>query len=159
MRTRSKAMVRMSNRWRAKPAPSYMDGGSPITHRGNCSQLNATHARAPIPVTRATRVSVIDVLLGAPESSITRPDSAIRVSPSGHRDSLNLLPTKSYFFLRMRLSALAARYGGPLRKGRRVLSNDGAAFTQAGSPTGRATRQDRDLSRSVDLSGRCRLSD
>src|SRR5688572_7704581 len=61
-------------------------------------------------------------------------------------DSLNLLPTKSYFFLRMRLSALAARYAGTLRRGRRVLSNDGAAFTRAVSPTGRATRQDRDLS-------------
>jgi len=60
--------------------------------------------------------------------------SAIRVSPSGHRGSLNLLPTgEAYLVLRIRLSALAARYAGPLRKGRRVLSTDGAARIRAGS--------------------------
>jgi hypothetical protein len=31
---------------------------------GNCSQLNATHPRAPIPVARATRVAVMAISMG-----------------------------------------------------------------------------------------------
>jgi hypothetical protein len=86
-----------------------------------------------------------------PESSISRSRSTIPHHPSGNRDSHNPLATGEAL---PRSQNWTERPCSSIRwtasHGRHMLSNDGAAFTRAGSPTSRAIHEDCDLSRWVD---------